>query len=80
MHAGADYIYVVGGQIMIRKDGILCKNEYCYDGPYTITQVLINDAIRVQCGSKLERFNIMRVMPYFTAASDDGDNSKICTA
>ena len=45
MHAGADYIYVVGGQIMIRKDGILRKSEYWYDDSYTITQVHTNGTI-----------------------------------
>ena len=33
----ADYDYVVGRQIMIRKDGILRKSEYHYDSPYTIS-------------------------------------------
>jgi len=70
----ADYDYVVGGQIMIRKDGILRKSDYRYDSPYTITQVHTNGTIRVQHGSWSERLNIRRVMPYFTAASDDDDN------
>ena len=59
---------------MIRKDGILYKSEFHYDGPYTITQVHMNGTIRVQYGSKSERLNSRRVTPYFTAASDDGDN------
>ena len=70
----ADYNDVINGQIMIRKDGILRKSEYHYDGHYTITQVHTNSAIRVQHGLKSERLNIRRVMPYFTAASNDGNN------
>ena len=46
-----DYDYAVGGQVLIRKDGILRKSESRYDGPcYTITQVHTNGTIRVQCG------------------------------
>ena len=47
-----DYDYVVCGQIMICKDGILRKSEYRCDGPYTITQVHMNGTIRVQRRSK----------------------------
>ena len=61
----ADYDYAVGGQILIRKDGILRKSESRYDGPYTITTVHTNGTIRVQRGSKSERLNIRRVTPYF---------------
>ena len=70
----ADYNYVVGINVLIRKDGILCTSEYRYDDPYTITQVNTNGTIRVQRRSKSERLNIRRMTPYFTAASDDGDN------
>jgi len=59
---------------MIPKDGILRTSEYRYDSPYTIDQVHMNGTIRVQYGSKSERLNSRRVTPYFTAASDDGDN------
>ena len=70
----ADYDYVVGRQIMIRKDGILRKSEYRYDGSYTIIQIHTNNTIRIQRGSKSERLNVRKVTPYFTAANDDGNN------
>ena len=60
-----DFDYAVGGQVLIRKDGILRKSESRYDGPYTITTVHTNGTIRVQRGSKSERLNIRRVTPYF---------------
>ena len=69
-----DYNYVVSRQIMIRKDEILCKSEYHHGIPYTITQINMNDTIRVQRESKLERHNIRKVTPYFTVVRDDGDN------
>ena len=51
-----NYSYVVGDQVLVRKDGILCKSEATYKGPWTITQVLLhtNGTIRVQCGTKSE--------------------------
>ena len=63
-----DYDYVVGGKILIRKDGILRKGESRYHNPWTITQVHTNGTIRTQRGSNSERLNIRRVTPYF-----DGD-------
>ena len=60
-----DYDYVVGGKILIRKDGILRKGESRWQGPYTITQCHTNGTIRVQRGSKSERLNIRRVTPFF---------------
>ena len=59
-----DYDYIVGGQVLVRKDGILRKAESRYKGPWTITQVHTNGTIRVQSGTKSERLNIRRVTPY----------------
>jgi len=59
-----DYDYVVGGQVLVCKDGILCKAESRYKGPWTITQVHTNGTIRIQSGTKSERLNIRRVTPY----------------
>ena len=61
----SDYDYVVGGQILIKKDGKLRKPESRYRGPWTITQVHTNGTIRVQRGSQSERLNIRRVTPFF---------------
>ena len=38
----ADYDYAVGGQVMVKKDGILRKAETKWTGPYTITTVHTN--------------------------------------
>ena len=58
------YNYVIGGKILIKKDGILCKAEDKYEGPYTITQVHCNGTVRIQRGSISERLNIRRLTPY----------------
>ena len=42
--------YIVGAQVLIYKDGVLCKSESRYTGSYTIMQVHTNSTIRVQCG------------------------------
>ena len=55
---------MVGGKILIRKDGILRKAESRYIGPYTISQVHTNGTIRVQHGTSSERINIRHVTPY----------------
>ena len=61
-----DYDYKVGGKVLIRKDGILCKSESHYDSdPWTITSLHTNGSIRVECGTKPERINIQRVTPFF---------------
>jgi hypothetical protein len=54
-----DYDYKVGGKVLVRKDGILCKTESRYDSePWTITSVHTNGTIRVERGSKSEGLNI----------------------
>ena len=61
-----DYDYKVGDKVLVRKDGILRKTESRYSSdPWTITTVHTNGTIRVQCGSKSERMNIRRVIPFF---------------
>ncbi len=61
-----DYNYKVGGKVLVRKDGILRKTESRYDSePWKITSVHTNGTIRVERGSKSERFNIIRVTPFF---------------
>ena len=60
-----DYNYKIGDQVLIAKDGILCKSESKFGKePLTITTVYTNGTIRVQCGTKSERINIRRVTPY----------------
>ena len=61
-----DQDYKVGDQVLLLKEGILSKTESCYESdPWTITSVHTNGTIRVQCGTKSERLNIRRVIPYF---------------
>ena len=61
-----DYDYKVGDKVLVRKDGILRKTESRYQSdPWTITTVHTYGTIRVQRGSKSERLNIRRVIPFF---------------
>jgi hypothetical protein len=61
-----DFDYKVGDKVLVRKDGILRKTESRYQSdPWTITTVHTNGTIRVQRGSKSERLNIRRVIPFF---------------
>jgi hypothetical protein len=61
-----DFDYKVGDKVLVRKDGILRKTESRYQSdPWTITTVHTNGTIRVQHGSKSERLNIRRVIPFF---------------
>ena len=61
-----DYDNKVGGKVLVWKDGILRKTESWYDSKlWTITSVHSNGTIRVECGSKSERFHIRRVTPFF---------------
>ena len=61
-----DHDYKVGDKVLIRKDGILRKTETRYHSdPGTITTVHTNGTIRVERGSKSERLNIRRVIPFF---------------
>ncbi len=63
-HIGYDY--KVGDKVQVRKDGILQKTKSCYNSdPWKITTVHTNGTIRVQRGSKSERLNIRRVIPFF---------------
>ena len=50
-----DWDYKVGDQVLLTKDGILCKGESLYESdPWSITSVHMNGTIRVQCGRKSE--------------------------
>ena len=61
-----DWDYQVSDESLLEKDGILHKSESRYEhDPWTITSVHTNGIIRIQCGTKSERFNIRRVTPYF---------------
>ena len=66
-----DFDYVIGGKVLVRKDGILRKSESRFTGPYTITQVHTNGTIRIQRGSCSERVNIRRVTPYHLKGEDE---------
>ena len=56
--------YAVGQKNPIIKDGILRKAEDKHEGPYTMTQVYCNGAVRIQRGSTSEQINIRRLTPY----------------
>ncbi len=58
-----DYDYKVGDKILIRKDGILCKESIWKKEPWTITTVHTNGTIRIQCGTKSERINNRSTKP-----------------
>ena len=60
-----DFDYAVGQKVLLKKDGILCKAEDKYVGPYNVTQVHTNGTIRIQRGTMSERINIRRATPYF---------------
>ena len=61
-----DWDYKVGDKVLLRKEGILCKSESRFHrDPWTISTVHTNGTIRVQRGTKSERLNIRRVVPYF---------------
>ena len=61
-----DWDYQVGDKVLLRKDGILRKSESPYEcDPWTITSIHTNGTIRVQRGTKSERLNIRRVIPFF---------------
>ena len=54
-----DWDYKVGGKVLVKKDGILCKAESKYDNdPWTIMSVHTNGTIRVQHRTKSECLNI----------------------
>jgi len=51
--------------ITVKQDGILHKGESPYSKePWTIKTIHTNGTIRIQLGTKLERLNIRRVIPY----------------
>ena len=65
--SGRDWDYQVGDKVLLRKDGILRKSESRYErDPWTITSIHTNGTIRVQRGTKSERLNIRRVIPFLT--------------
>ena len=50
-----DHNYTIGQKVLILKDGLLCKAEDRYTGPWTITQVHCNGTVRIQCRTVFER-------------------------
>ena len=63
-----DFDYCTGQKVLLQKEGILCKAETRYKGPYVITEVHTNRTIRIQRGSWSKRLNIRRVTPYYKKA------------
>jgi hypothetical protein len=60
-----NYDYKVGDKVLVTQEGILRKAESPYSKePWTITTVHMNGTIRIQRGTKLERINIRRVIPF----------------
>ena len=68
-----DFDYAVGGQVLVRKDGILRKAETKWTGPYHIMTVHTNGTIRIQRGALSEHLNIRRVKPYFSPDDFEDD-------
>jgi hypothetical protein len=60
-----DYNYKVGDKVLVIKEGNLCKTESAYSKePWTITTVQMNETIRIQRGTKMERLSIWRIEPF----------------
>ncbi len=60
-----DSAYKVGDKVLVMKEGILRKAESNYGKePWTITTVHTYGTIRIQCGTRTERLNTRRVMPF----------------
>jgi hypothetical protein len=60
-----DYDYKVRDKVLVETDGILCQVDSKYGKePWTITIDHTNRTIRIQCGTKTERLNIRRVIPF----------------
>ncbi len=60
-----DYDYKVRDKVLVINEGILRKAESAYSKePWTITTVHMNGTIRIQRGTKTERFIIQRVEPF----------------
>ena len=49
-----DFDYAIGNKIMIAKDGVQCKAESKYEGPYEIIQVYSNGTVRIQWNKMTE--------------------------
>jgi hypothetical protein len=48
-----DYDCKIGNKVLVKQDGILLKAESpCSKKPWTITTVVMNGTIRIQCGTK----------------------------
>jgi hypothetical protein len=60
-----NYDYKVSDRVLVVQDGNLCKAQSPHvKEPWTMTTVHTNGTISIQCGTKLERINILRVTPY----------------
>jgi hypothetical protein len=60
-----DYGYKVGNKVLVEKEGILRKAESKHGKEsWTITTVHTNGTIQIQCRTKTEIFNILRVIPF----------------
>ena len=60
-----EYDYKVGDKVLVMKEDIIRKAESNYSKePWTITTVHTNGTIWIQCGTRMERLNIHRVMPF----------------
>ena len=57
--------YAIGDQVYVEITGIYCKLDYRKQGPYKITEVLINGTFRVQHGQVNEIINIKQLKPHF---------------
>jgi hypothetical protein len=58
------YEYKVGDQVLLETPGILREFSTPCTGPYPVTNVYKNCAIRIQKGIVSERVNIRRITPF----------------
>ncbi len=59
--------------MLVCKDGVLCKEEAKYTGPFCISKLHTNGIIRIQKGALSEHLNIRRVKPYLSPDPADTD-------
>ena len=60
-----DYNYKIGDKVLLINEGILHKGESAYGKEaWSITKVHTNGAMRIKCGTRMERLSIQRVQPF----------------
>ena len=55
--------YAIGDIVYVEITGIYSKLDYSKQGPYIITEVFINNTVRVQRGQGNKHINISQLKP-----------------